>query len=352
MEAIQIDKLKENLKSKWTSFRSENPNVRIRDAAAQFKVSEMELLCASEHLVVNQLEERWADLFKDIKNLKRVMALTRNESVVHERKGVYNKVEVDGGHVGLVLDEEIDLRIFFSNWQYAFSVTEALDIGYRHSLQFFERDGSAIHKIYLTPSSDEQAYFDLCNKFKKETKDESFTLKEINLNRFNLKDEEIDADGFHKAWDKMKDTHVFFGLLKKFKVDRMQALRIGGSERAFEISVKEVEALLRHASKEQLEIMVFVANTGMVQIHTGTVTNIKIMNDWVNVLDPEFNLHIKGNDIAHVWVVKKPTDDGQVTAIECYDKDENLILQFFGKRKPGIPECKIWQAYAESLTAI
>src|SRR5690606_30432084 len=129
MQATQIV----SLKDKWTNFRKENPNVRIRDAAKQFNVSEMELLCASDHFVVNQLAPKWAEIFTEIKTLKRVMALTRNEAVVHERKGVYNNEQVGSGHVGLVLDAEIDLRIFFSNWHYAFSVTEVLEVGHRHS---------------------------------------------------------------------------------------------------------------------------------------------------------------------------------------------------------------------------
>ena len=35
--------------------------------------------------------------------------------------------------------------------------------------------------------------------------------------------------------------------------------------------------------------------------------------------------------------------------IECFDKDDELIVQFFGKRKPGIPEIKEWQEVVAQL---
>jgi putative hemin transport protein len=47
--------------------------------------------------------------------------------------------------------------------------------------------------------------------------------------------------------------------------------------------------------------------------------------------------------IVDAWVVRKPTEDGMVTAIECFNKDEDQVVQFFGKRKPGIPELESWR---------
>jgi putative hemin transport protein len=73
---------------------------------------------------------------------------------------------------------------------------------------------------------------------------------------------------------------------------------------------------------------------------------------WFNVLDPEFNMHLREDGIANVWLVKKPTDDGIVTSIEVFDKEGNIIAQFFGKRKPGIPENENWRMIANELAVI
>ncbi len=350
MQTVTINELK----NRWVKFKQENPKMRIRDAAKNLGVSEMELLCASDSMSVVQLQERFDELLLELVKLGRVMALTRNESVVHERKGVYNKAEVMKGHakMALVLDEEIDLRIFFSHWKYGFAVTEQIDDGERNSLHFFDKSGAAIHKIYLTEKSNKNAFFDLLNAFRKEEPDQQFALEAMEDGCFRLNDSEIDVKAFQQSWDEMTDTHQFFGMLKKHKVDRMQALRLAGKERAYQVSKSEMQNMLEFAAEQRMEIMVFVSNAGMVQIHTGTVTNIKVMDNWVNVLDPDFNLHIKGHEIAYVWVVKKPAEAGQVTALECYDKHENMVVQYFGKRKPGIPESLVWRGYVEALEAI
>src|SRR3546814_20008220 len=59
---------------------------------------------------------------------------------------------------GLVLNRDVDLRIFFSRWHFGFAVTETAHGAPRHSLQFFDRDGLAVHKIYLREESDAEAY--------------------------------------------------------------------------------------------------------------------------------------------------------------------------------------------------
>ena len=82
----------------------------------------------------------------------------------------------------------------------------------------------------------------------------------------------------------------------------------------------------------------------MIQIHTGPVKKVADVRGWYNVLDPDFNLHIKDSEITDTWVVRKPTEDGVVTALECFNKEGEQIVQLFGKRKPGIPEQEGWRA--------
>lgn len=44
-----------------------------------------------------------------------------------------------------------------------------------------------------------------------------------------------------------------------------------------------------------------------------------------------------------MWMVKKPTTDGIVTSIKVYGEQGRIIVNFFGKRKPGIPESDAWR---------
>ncbi len=141
------------LKDRWTEFREENPKTRIRDAARQLGVTEAELVATSMGETTTRLGGDFREILKAVPTLGYVMALTRNDALVHERKGVYQKVSFNE-HVGLVQGPDIYLRLFMSSWQFGFAVSE----NDPHSLQFFDTHGEAIHKIYLTDQSDKAAY--------------------------------------------------------------------------------------------------------------------------------------------------------------------------------------------------
>jgi putative hemin transport protein len=63
-------------------------------------------------------------------------------------------------------------------------------------------------------------------------------------------------------------------------------------------------------------------------------------------------MHMRMDFVHTAWVVKKPTTEGHVTSIELFDKEKNMVAQFFGLRKPGIPEKAEWRALVEKLQAL
>lgn len=324
------------LKDQYAAFKLENPKVRIRDAAKQLGVSEAELVATGENNIA--LRPDFQEILKEIKTLGYVMALTRNDHAVHERKGVYTKATFNV-HVGLVVNPDIDLRLFMTAWHFAFAVQEKD----RKSLQFFDLDGSAVHKIYLTDKSDLKAYEALVSKFTADNKDEPLLVQPVDRSIIEQPDSEIDIKGFQEGWLELTDTHQFFGFLNKFGVKRRQAMRLAPEGYATEVYFDSVKGLLEAVSEQDVDIMVFIGSRGCIQIHTGKAKKLLQSGPWFNILDPEFNMHLREDAIESVWLVKKPTSDGVVTSIETYDKEGNIIVQFFGKRKPRIPESEAWR---------
>ena len=41
-----------------------------------------------------------------------------------------------------------------------------------------------------------------------------------------------------------------------------------------------------------------------------------------------------------------------ITSWEAYDAEGDLVVQLYGVRKPGIPECTNWRELAESFSAL
>ena len=331
------------LKESWTAFKAENPKTRIRDAAKELNTTEAELVATGIGENVVLLEGDFRELLKEIGSLGHVMALTRNDHVVHERKGVYENVSFNN-HVGLVLGPDIDLRMFLGDWKFGFAVSE----NDRHSLQFFNSTGEAAHKIYLTEKSNKEAFDILVDKYRAADQETALLITP----KAEKKAEEettpdIDVAAFQSEWLALKDTHDFFTLLRKYKLSRKQALRNAPEGHAYQIKPESMKSVFDAASESQVPIMVFVSNPNCIQIHTGPINKIFVMGPWLNIMDTEFNLHLREDAIDEAWVVKKPSEAGLVTGIELIDKEGTMFNQFFGKRKPGIPELPEWTKLVE-----
>ncbi|GJM34241.1 MAG: hemin-degrading factor [Saprospiraceae bacterium] len=339
------------LRHRYDVLKQEHPKLRIRDAAKKLFVSELELLELQLGDNVLRLKGDWKKFLAEIKDLGYVMALTRNEYAVHERKGVYDNISFNpDGKMGVAVNPDIDLRFLMWTWKYAYAVRMEKSKGPLFSFQFFDQYGEAVHKIFLTQQSDPTAYQKLVEKYKAKNQITTHKIQEKPLiKKKDLVEEKIDISGFQQDWLTLKDTHDFFPLLKKYQLDRAQALRLAPKGYAFQVDNDSIVKMLRFAAERYVPIMVFVNSNGCIQIHTGEIKNVVSMHHWINVMDPEFNLHLNLDGIAQTWVVKKPTADGVVTAIEVFDAHDNLIVYCFGKRKPGLPELEAWREIVRDL---
>ena len=283
-----------------------------------------------------------------------MLALTRNPSTVHEKTGVYRQVSGNAA-MGLVLAGDIDLRLFFKRWHAGFAVTElAANPGNRvqPSLQFFDAHGTAVHKIFVREATQLAAWHAVIA---------NFTATEQVMPSFTppappaavQPDAAINASCLLADWAALQDTHDFFALLNRYGAERQQSFRLAQGVHTQPLAPSAIDALLQNAALDATPIMCFVDSPGCIQIHSGPVQRVEPRDirgeRWLNVIDPSFNLHLRENDIAQVWRVSKPTVDGTVTSVEAFDAQGELIVRFFGARKPGQPELQAWRDLVEKL---
>jgi putative hemin transport protein len=228
-------------------------------------------------------------------------------------------------------------------------VEEETTKGIRRSLQIFDRDGEAVHKVYLNEESDLNAYNAIVERFRSDDQSTALPVEPLDPAEGELPDAEIDFPGLYADWYALKDTHDFFGLLKRFKVSRMQALRNAPDDLAWKVPVSALRTTLETAVERENPIMIFVGSRGVIQIFTGSIKRVVPTPPWINILDPGFNLHLREDAIDSAWVVRKPTVDGNVTSLELFDRNGETIAILFGKRKPGIQESEVWREIVEGL---
>lgn len=328
--------------------------LRAREAALSVGLSEGAAVAAhtgvhGRPLRAVPLKPDWLALLQALEPCGPLMGLTRNHSTVHEKTGVYQKLSANG-HVGLALGEDIDLRLFFNQWHAGFSVSEAGDGGkidpMQTSLQFYDRCGTAVHKIYPRSRTDLIAWELHTNTWIDPGREVAFDAPSLKVAASEAV--AVDVPSFLDDWAAMTDTHQFFGLLKRHGLPRRQAFELARGRFTHPVAPSALHQMLQGAALDGTSIMVFVSNPGCIQIHTGPVLRVEPMDikgmRWLNVLDPGFNLHLREDLIDSAWVVEKPGDHGTVTSLEVFDADGELMAMFFGARKPGQPERDDWRA--------
>ncbi|WPB55248.1 hemin-degrading factor [Xylophilus sp. GOD-11R] len=354
------------LADRWDRLRAEQPRLPARDAARTLGVSEAELLATRVGSVATRLQEgsdAAREIMRRVLGLGEITAITRNEHSVIETTGVPRPLpeQMTRGSGDAKADEErrlrmrnvvgylggpIDLRIDFAAWRHAFAVTQPGAQGKTsRSLQFFDAQGQAVHKVYLTEGSDLAAFDRVVADFAAQAQSAALTVEPAPPRPAVRPDSAIDLAEFRLAWNEITDVHQFARLLTDFKVERQQALRLAPAGKTAALEPLAVRSLLHEAAAKRVAIMAFVGNRGVTQIFSGTVTRVEEAGGYFNVLDPTFNLHLRDRHFRSAWLIER----GNVVSVEFYDDQGDLAVSFFGVHARGEPQPEAWKALARGL---
>ena len=324
----------------------------MRDIARELGVSEAALVDAKRErgTVIRLRKQDGADgfggLLTTLPAAQDILAVTRNEACVSEQHGAYTKPSFYGA-MGQVVGE-VDLRLFMDKWAFGYSVTEETGTGMRRSLQFFDRSGEAVHKIFTTDQTDTDR-FDLVVRDFADPQAHPPSFSPLPADPPETADSNVDLAGFLDGWRALEHSHDFFGLLKKFGVARAQAMRLGAAEFTHAVPQSTVGTLLSGTTDESIPVMIFIGNRGCIQIFSGGIAKTARHGPVLNASTPRFRLQLDEDLIANAWIVRKPSARGDVHSLELYDSDGFCFAQIFGERKPGTSEREDWRALITSV---
>jgi putative hemin transport protein len=297
-EAMVIN---EELLERRDALLGAEPKLRGRALADRLGVSEAQILmleCGHSAFI---LRPEWPEIIDKVSSLGTVMAFTRNEWILHEKIGRYGGVSMNDSGNAVVVGEEINLRMFFDQWRFGFAVQE----GILKSLQFFDRSGSAVHKIYLLDDSDPRAFDRLVQAYEWRPADLPLAIeRHPRIDGGPTLDSATYVESFWSDWDSQRDLHAFSALLMRYGLKRSHAFRLAGDKRARQLPARMFERSLKMAAERQAPIVVQIESRGAVQMHAGTVTNVSGNGRWLNVIDPTFNLHLFEDAVAETWAVR------------------------------------------------
>lgn len=339
--------LRASLWQRYQILAAMDPGVRQRDAAALLGVSEAELLLALPGC--QPLAPELQPLLQALLAFGPVRAVTRNQAAVLEQDGRYADFSLTE-KVGLMLNPGgLDLRIFVRHWQHAFAVEHQTAAGrIQRSVQFYDEYGSAVHKVYLKDPGEAEKWAAMLQPFVRAQSlaTPSFLPLPVPQDKVAVA---ADPARFAEDWLAMNDVHQFSGLLKKHALSRRQGFQHAPGGYADLLVSSSPQQLLLAAAEQGIPIMMFVGNRGLVQIFTGAIHTVKVIDEWLNVLDPGCNLHLRSDLVAEIWRVRRPTRDGVVTSVELLDARGETLITFFGQRSEGSAERTDWRRLSDSL---
>lgn len=330
---------------RYIELKAQHPKKYARDLAALMGISEAELTAIRSGHEAQPLRPEMRELLHALEAVGETKCITRNEYAVHEHLGVFSHVHINA-HAGIVLNPRaLDLRVFVNQWASVFHLQEMTGHGERQSLQFFDQHGDAVLKVYATQNTHTEAWQQLIARFRDEAPTD-LSVTPVLAPRYA---DDFDAALLEKEWREMTDVHQFFRLLKKHGVSRQQAFHAVGSDLAQRIDNGSLSSLLESVRVQGNEIMIFVGNRACTQIFTGKIEKLTPMDNWLNIFNAAFTLHLQEQQIAESWITRKPTVDGIVTSLELFAADGTQIAQLFGQRSEGQPEQPEWRQQLTNL---
>lgn len=330
----------------YQTIKAQEPAKYARDIATEMTISEAELTHARVGHDAVRLTGEMREILAALELVGDTKCICRNEYAVHEHTGSFTNQHI-GERAGVVLNPRaLDLRLFISQWASAFSLREQSPRGERQSIQFFDQQGDAVLKVYVTAQTDLAAWNEVVARFA--TPDDLPLV--ITAAVAEPHSQSADGAVLDREWRAMTDVHQFFGLLKKHNLSRQQAFRLAGDDLACQVSNDALPRLLDTVLQQGNEIMIFVGNRGCVQIFTGALEKLTPMKGWINIFNEHFTLHLREAGIAESWITRKPTADGHVTSLELFAADGTQIAQLYGQRSEGQPEQTQWRAQIDALS--
>lgn len=326
------------------------------EGAMALGVSELQLLLSSPDSTY--LGTACRELLGELHTLHEIESIVRNEFAVHEKQGKFINLKL-GDNMGIAMSETagdgaLDLRFFMKHWQHILAIKSTDPNRPSHAIAFFDGLGQAINKVFLRDNSQDaiSVWQNLVDKYAKDAP-RSLTINQAKAQgrwQKHLLDDEQKAN-FHQDWHAMSDIHQFHGVLTKYQLDRASSYHQAPDGMAIQLSPKAIESLLQRLADEQIGVMVFVGNTGIIQIHADTICTIKRLGNWLNILDSQhsqFTLHLNDSALTQLWYIKRPHLDGFTSAIEGFDAKGNSIITFFGTRQGSAQDTR-WQTLTATL---
>jgi len=305
-----------------------------------------------------RLHGDFAPLMQRLAALGNLTEVTRNSSALLEKDNVSGTLYVNN-EIELAPAEAMHLRIFYPQWEHGYALEEhdACNCGKdssdsngnsgakQHSLQFFDRYGSMMHKIVLGENGDIASFRQLVSDHAAAEQLAPHLVHPLHSDAESDDDSlrQIDVDALRADWAHTHNHDDFIQRQEAFDQQRLRKLRLAGKAFAYQVANDSARVILQRMTEFGTSIMAQVGNAGIVQAYYGKIKNIRVKDSRLKITNSGFRMQLREDHIDSVWVAKKPTTDGIITSLELFNRQGTHIASFLSKKSNGQPEPREWR---------
>lgn len=323
------------LRDAWDALRSAQPRIRPREAALALGVSEAELMATMCGDGARRLSPPWAAIVEALASLGRVVAQTRTARAVLEQRGPHSAAA------------GIDVRPAYDRWFVGYAGHD----GGMRQLAFYDRSGTAVHKVFVVDESRNDAWDALARRHAHPVQSPVEQLPPTPRVRARP-DAGIDAAALRTGWGALRAFDGVDALFAAHRVTRLQGLRLLTSRWAVSLPPMSLTRVLRQAALDATPLTITVANGGAAQAYRGPVQRVYSSGRWLGARALDMCLQVRPDRVASAWLVRAPFFAGVTYALEFFDAAGDPILRLTGVRDGNEPDPDRWLTLLGRVTDV
>lgn len=329
-----------NIRLRWEQLKSYHPELSPTTAAEKLKVSEVELFQSARGENLKILNDHFGDLFAEIEKIEDFKILTRNKSCIQEINGSFKIENQQDGGILKIANESGNLSIRFTELKYCFSIQSETE----NSFRFFDSKGSTVLRIITRPDTNQKIFDEITKKFTSKDQDEELKVETAET-VVNQNFAEINLQEFHNDWKNLDYIDGFQKIMKKHNLSRWQAvLNAPDVFFASKIKNRKVVNLLEEIIESEIPIKIYTENSCCIQSYHGIIENASWHGSWFNVFATDFGFHFDSSKVIESRIVRKPTNAGMISSVECFDGNDEMMFEIFCDRENDDPELNEWRS--------
>lgn len=273
--------------------------------------------------------------------LSSVVAVTTNSCAVMTTIGDYAPPCFAGD--GLCLAKgQTGLRIHSDSVAMALAIDRPGHGQLPWSLQFFDGEGAAMHKCFLTSMADDASFANLTRGW---VGTDPVAPGRISDGGTSW----LPAPGDASAWCKRDGASQLDGVLHDSGLARRASLPSWGDDHAWRTDPDMLFDLMTLLAEIRMPLSIGVGNAGFVQLHQGAIDSTKRGGSTFRLTADKCSVSLDLNEIEEVWVTCFDAGGRIGHMLEVYDWRYHCVAQFSEFSRDNAHLARYWEDTLRSL---